>query len=182
MTPAPTVSDRDRALALDLARDAIRELVLAKRPPPPTEELGQIVSGLFVSLHIGGRLRGCIGTTMPEVFGVTVQRMAVAAASRDPRFSPVAAAEIELIDIEISVLTQPRPIASVSDITIGVHGLTIERGPQRGLLLPQVASERAMSPEQFVEAVCTKARIDPAHVGQPGTVLSVFRAEVFGER
>lgn len=176
------LSDRDRAQALSLARSAIRELVLIRRPPEPTGELPQTVAGVFVSLHIGDRLRGCIGTTLPEVLGTTVQRMACAAATRDPRFSPLSVAELDHIAIEISVLTEPESIGGVADITIGVHGLTIERGDRRGLLLPQVASERSMTPEQFIAAVCSKARLDPAVVGQPGTVLSRFRAEVFGEQ
>jgi AmmeMemoRadiSam system protein A len=118
---------------------------------------------------------------MPEILGPAIQRMAVAAASRDPRFSPVAPVELDHIDIEISVLTDPEPIRGTRDITIGVHGLTLERGDRRGVLLPQVASERGMSADQFVDAVCTKARIERSELEQPGTVLSRFCAEVFGE-
>jgi AmmeMemoRadiSam system protein A len=176
---ALTDSQRDRALAL--ARDAISDLVLARRMPERTGELGLRVAGLFVTLHLGGALRGCIGTTAPEILGPTVQRMAVAAASRDPRFSPVVATELDLLDIQISVLTRPEPIRGAAEITIGIHGLTIERGERRGLLLPQVASERSMSPAQFVDAVCLKAGLDPSAIGDPGTLLARFRAEVFGE-
>ena len=176
-----SLSPAQRSEALALARTAIVDLVLGHRTGPQTQSLDLPTAGVFVSLHVGDQLRGCIGTTAPDILGPTVQRMAVAAASRDPRFSPVVAAELAHIDIEISVLTIPEPIDGVGDFTIGIHGLTIEREDRRGLLLPQVASERQMTAEAFIDAVCAKAGLDRSVVGQPETVLARFRAEVFGE-
>lgn len=167
--------------ALALARAAIEEQVLGRRSPPAAD-LQVAISGLFVSLHIAGMLRGCIGTTVPEPLGPAVQRLAVAAATRDPRFSPVIASELDALAIEISVLTPPEPIAGPGDVTVGVHGLTVEDRDRRGLLLPQVASDRGMTADEFVTAVCQKAGIERGQLGAAGVVLSRFRAEVFGER
>lgn len=173
-------AQREQALAL--ARAAIEEQVRSRRSPPATDALCVDIAGVFVTLHLGGKLRGCIGTVIPELLGPAVQRMAVAAATRDPRFSPVAAAELGHLDIEISVLSRPEPIDGPADITVGVHGLTIQSGERRGLLLPQVASDRGMTAEEFIDAVCFKAGIDRERLDEPGTVLARFSAEVFGER
>lgn len=176
------ISARDQERALGLARAAIEQHVLANRPPAETGELRVSVAGVFVSLHVGDALRGCLGTVAPEALGPAVQRMAVAAASRDLRFDPVAAAELGQLHIEISVLSAPEPIDDPGQITIGVHGLSIDAGDRRGLLLPQVASERGMSADQFVDAVCRKAGVERPELDGPDVVLARFRAEVFGDR
>ena len=104
---------------------------------------------------------------------------AIAASLHDPRFSPVAAAELLEIDVEISVLSQPLPI-TIEEIRIGLHGLIVTRGQARGLLLPQVAVERQWSPERFLEETCRKAGL-ARDAWLSGTRVEAFQADVFGE-
>ena len=96
--------------------------------------------GAFVTLTIGGHLRGCIGTfRAAEPLHQVIARMVVAAALHDPRFPPVTEAELDSIEIEISALTPLEPITDINVIEIGIHGLYITSGFQSGVLLPQVA-------------------------------------------
>ncbi|MBM4320664.1 MAG: AmmeMemoRadiSam system protein A, partial [Deltaproteobacteria bacterium] len=116
-------------------------------------------AGAFVSLHLGGELKGCIGTFLAEAPLVeTVRDMAIAAATRDPRFRPVAKGELEYVDIEISVLSPRWPCTDpLAEVELGLHGLSIARGWARGVLLPQVATEYGWDVPTFLEHVCRKA-------------------------
>lgn len=146
------------------------------------DESPTINAGAFVSLHKKGQLRGCIGTfetTRPVVEQVV--EMAEAAATRDPRFSPVAQAEIADLDIEISVLTPPRDIDGIDEIIVGKHGLVISQGYRRGVLLPQVATEYGWDRETFLRHTCHKAGLPDNAWTDPKTTIQVFTAEVFGE-
>ncbi|MCE9625012.1 MAG: AmmeMemoRadiSam system protein A [Deltaproteobacteria bacterium] len=134
----------ERRELLRLARGAIE----ARLSDPsvgfaePSEPGLKIGGGAFVSLHRGNELRGCIGRVLsPAPLYLTVQEMAVAAATQDFRFSSVRAEELAGIDIEISVLSIPRLIAGVEEIRVGEHGLIVRSGASSGLLLPQVAAE-----------------------------------------
>ena len=106
--------------------------------------------------------------------------MAIAAATRDPRFSPVAAVELPALQLEISLLS-PRQNAKPSDISVGTHGICIERGTKRGILLPQVAVERQWDRRTFLEHTCMKAELPRDAWRDPNTVLQVFTAHVFGD-
>ena len=98
----------------------------------------------------------------------------------DPRFEPVGPEELDEIDVEISVLTPEREIESVDDIEVGRHGLIVEQGYRRGLLLPQVAVEHRWDRTTFLEHTCLKAGL-PRDAWQHGARLLVFEAEVFGD-
>jgi AmmeMemoRadiSam system protein A len=179
-------SDGDRALLLTIAREAIAAHV--NRQPQPQLAISNLQSaicakpaGAFVSIHKGGDLRGCIGHIEPtEPIGTVVPRCAVAACSRDPRFPPIAQDELDAIDIEISLLGPLEPIAGPEDIVVGRHGLVVERGWQRGLLLPQVAGEWHWDAEGFLSHTCQKAGL-PRDAWQKGAKLWKFEAEVFAE-
>ena len=84
------------------------------------------------------------------------------------------------IDIEISVLTPEREVRSITEIEIGRHGLIVEQGRRRGLLLPQVATEQGWDRETFVEHTCRKATL-ASDAWLHGARLFVFEAQVFGE-
>jgi hypothetical protein len=109
-----------------------------------------------------------------------VPRCAVAACSNDPRFPPIAPDELDEIDIEISLLGPLEPIAGPQDIAIGRHGLVVERGRQRGLLLPQVATEWQWDAGAFLAHTCHKAGL-PRDAWRHGVKIWRFEAEVFGE-
>ncbi len=89
--------------------------------------------------------------------------------------------ELPLLHIEISLLTPERPIASIEDIEIGRHGLIVEHGRARGLLLPQVATEHAWDRETFLDHTCIKAGLPP-DAWKTGARILVFEAHVFSER
>jgi len=180
MSPLPSA---ERRALLALARSAIKAAV-ERRPPPelPSDfPLLAVPSGAFVSLHQRGRLRGCIGqieARQPLV--LTVAHCAIAAATEDPRFSPVTPEEVPGLEIEISLLSPLRP-ARPEEIEVGTHGLLISRGWQRGLLLPQVATQFHWTRERFLQETCHKAGLDADAWQDPGTRIEAFTAEVFSE-
>lgn len=117
----------------------------------PDEYLVQNL-GVFVSVYVKDELRGCIGTfAEDEPLYKNIQKMAVAAVSRDSRFQPVNRNELEDLDIEISVLSPRKLIHDISEIEIGKHGIFIIKGFNRGTFLPQVAVEQKWSVVQFLE-------------------------------
>jgi AmmeMemoRadiSam system protein A len=176
-------SDADRTLLLQLARCAIAAHV-AGGPSPATELTGILARpcGVFVSLHNQGDLRGCIGHIEPnEPLGRIVVYCAVAACSSDPRFAAVTTSELSELDIELSLLGPLEPIAGANDVEIGRHGLVVEQGWNRGLLLPQVATEWHWDAPTFLSHTCHKAGL-PTDAWQKGARIWRFEAEVFGER
>lgn len=154
--------------------------------PPPPGPSGRLAEpgAAFVTWKRAGRLRGCIGSVEARrALALDVEANAVSALVHDPRFPPATARDYPGLSLEISVLTPFEPIAGVEEIEIGVHGLWIEKGIRRGLLLPQVASEWGWDAEQFLEQVCYKAGL-PGDAWRPGPQqarLYRFSAEVFGE-
>lgn len=136
--------------------------------------------GAFVTIHHRGHLRGClgrVGTSAP--LGDTIAHLAAAVSDSDPRFLPVSTGELEEIDIEISILTPEREIRAIAEIAIGHHGLIIEQGAHRGLLLPQVATEHGWDAQTFASHACLKAAL-PADAWRRGARMLVFEAQVFG--
>jgi AmmeMemoRadiSam system protein A len=175
-------TDHDRKLLLRLAREAITAHVgVAPAHVPGLSDVLERLGGAFVTLHRQGELRGCIGhIEINEPLGRVVPRCAVAAASTDPRFPPITPSELEQIEIEISLLGPLEPIAGSQEIEVGRHGLVVESGRQRGLLLPQVATEWRWDAETFLAHTCHKAGL-PRDAWKHGAKLWRFEAEVFGE-
>jgi hypothetical protein len=178
------LSSEEQVALLALARSEIEETLRGRRAGrKPATPLPQIKAGAFVSLHKHGQLRGCIGTfdtSRPVV--EQVRQMAVAAATRDSRFAPMTDAELDAVDIEISVLTPPRRISDPGEINVGEHGLVISRGWKRGVLLPQVATEYGWDRETFLQHTCLKAGLPEDAWTEPETEIQVFSAQVFGEK
>jgi AmmeMemoRadiSam system protein A len=136
----------------------------------------------FVTLTKDGQLRGCIGyLEAVQPLGVTVQRMAVAAALHDTRFRPVQPEEVKDIHIEISVLSPMVPCEDVNEIEVGRHGLVIEQGRARGVLLPQVPTDYGWDRGTYLKQICRKAGLPPHAWKESDTRLWTFEAEVFGE-
>jgi len=172
-------SDRDREQLRQLARDAIASHLSGGPVPTCDCPAGARPGGAFVTLHEHGELRGCIGHVEDDApLGRTVARCAIAAATEDPRFPPVTASELNDLDIELSLLGPLEPVGSIDEIEIGRHGLVAEMGWQRGLLLPQVATERQWDRTTFVEQTCRKAGL-PRDAWLHGATLYKFEAEVF---
>jgi AmmeMemoRadiSam system protein A len=149
--------------------------------PPDASALG-VPGAAFVTLHVGGALRGCIGTLeRRRSLWSVVGEMAAAAATRDPRFPPIDPTDLRTMTVEISVLSPDLRIHRPEEIEIGRHGLDVRRGGARGLLLPQVAVEHGFDREKFLSATCRKAGLPADAWHDSATELRVFEAEIFGD-
>jgi len=176
------VRDEERLQLLALARLSIAaHLAGAPAPEPPESGAAAVRGGVFVSLHDGRILRGCIGRLeADDTVGQNVIRCARSAATSDPRFPPVDASELPRLHIELSLLGPMEPIAGPADIEVGRHGVMIASGWRRGLLLPQVAIEWHWHAERFVAETCRKAGLQ-GDAWKTGARLWRFEAEVFAE-
>jgi uncharacterized protein len=175
-------SEADRRLLLSVARRALTAYVTgALAPEAESNDVLLRPAGVFVTLHCQGELRGCIGhVEASEPLGRVVARCAVAAGTSDLRFPAVTPADLAHIDIELSILGPLESISTLEHIEIGRHGLLVELGSRRGLLLPQVATEWQWNRETFVAQTCRKAGLPP-DAWKTGARIWRFDAEVFGE-
>lgn len=149
---------------VELARETIEHYVKYNRHIDPPEELSEEMkkrAGVFVSLHKGGELRGCIGTIEPRQPNVAQETIAnaISAATRDPRFPPIRPEELDDLEISVDVLGEPEPIESMDALDPQEYGVIVESGPRRGLLLPDL--EGVDTVEAQVNIALRKAWIDP---------------------
>ena len=184
------LSDDDRARLLDAARATLAFGVENGRPMPaaPDADLPSSLKAMrasFVTLKIAGQLRGCCGTVMAqEPLSLDVAANAYKASFDDPRFGPMTTAELGGVDVNISVLSTPRPIrfADEADLLRQIRpdrdGLILEDGDHRGVFLPSVW-ERFPDARQFVDQLKRKTDVAPDHRSDDLRV-SRFTAESFG--
>ncbi len=166
---------------LTLARAAIvsalEDKPLSRAASEPTSL--SLCQGVFVTLEVHEKLRGCIGVIEPrEPLRESIVHCAQSAALHDPRFSSLRAEELPDLVIEISVLSELFPIA-LQQIQIGRHGLLVATENHRGLLLPQVATEHKLSREEFLEETCHKAGLPREAWRAPQTQIYAFTCEIF---
>ena len=153
------LSEEERNAILALARQALTEAVCDGRllAPFPTAGIFSMRCGVFVTLHVRGKLRGCIGVIDGrEPLGESIVRCTASAALQDPRFTQMQPEEVAQSEIEVSLLSPLQRILP-EEIAVGKHGLVVEQGMRRGLLLPQVAVEHHLDRERFLEETCHKA-------------------------
>jgi len=177
----PQLSEQDRETLLQIARDSVHAHLAGEMLNLPAVSFGDLAEprGVFVSIHHGRELRGCVGRIESrKPLYESVSDCAVSAASQDPRFSPLQISELPEVEFEISVLSSIQEVRDPATIQVGIHGLIVSRGHARGLLLPQVAVQYRWSREQFLEETCRKAGLPPAAWKQGATIHS-FTAEVF---
>ncbi|MBP7652427.1 AmmeMemoRadiSam system protein A [Candidatus Dependentiae bacterium] len=135
--------------------------------------------GVFVTLHISGALRGCIGYILPyKPLYTAVIENAYNAAFNDPRFTALSKSEFEEVDIEISVLSVPEKINSYKDIIIGQHGIILKNGFYQAVFLPQVAVEQNWDIETTLAHLSIKAGGDMDLWKNKNTLFEVFEAEI----
>jgi AmmeMemoRadiSam system protein A len=177
------LSEDQRQYVLGIARRAVVTQVTGEMLPADLSDFElPDASGVFVTLKNDGRLRGCLGTLQcREGLDHEVARCAADAACADPRFDAVTPDELPGISIEVSVLGPLEPVdPSAGDtIEIGRHGLVVEAGRRRGLLLPQVATEYNWTRDVFLRHTCLKAGLD-GDAWRHGARVYRFEAEVFG--
>lgn len=180
----PRFDPAERRILLELARRAIAAAISGEesppRPPRVPENL-RVPAAVFVSLHVNGELRGCMGSLVPEAPLVdAVADIARLAAFEDPRFEPVTEAELAELHIEISVLS-PFERCDPEQIVLGRDGLMIRKGSCSGLFLPQVPLEWGWSREEYLDRLCQKGNLPVGEWRRPGVRLERFTAEIFAE-
>ena len=159
-----------------LAKDTIELYVREKKVLEVRGEdlIGEMTgkAGVFVSLKIGGCLRGCIGTFQPCEPNVATEviRNAISASNCDPRFSPVRKDELDSLEYSVDVLTAPEQVKDMKDLDPKRYGVIVQAGRCRGLLLPDL--EGVDTVEEQVGIAMQKAGI------RPGTPITLFRFEV----
>lgn len=167
------------------ARQVIQCILRGEDPTGVQAPLGrdQPFSGVFVTLKKHGRLRGCMGTLDPSQPLVdSVRYVAKTAALEDPRFPPVSPGELPDLSVEVSILSEPRPMRDLDDLQLGTHGIIVRKGAQRGLFLPQVATEHHLDKVTFLSRCCAeKAGLAPDAWKDPTTEVLLFTADIFPE-
>ncbi len=179
-----SITDEQKLALLRTTRLVVRNAVLGEQPPHLRDEdpVFHLHCGCFVTLKKEGQLRGCIGfVDVNQPLATLLKEAGKAAALRDPRFQPVSRAELNDLDIEVSLLSQPEPIEA-EDVVPGRHGLMLTSGGSRGLLLPQVAAERGWDRETYLENICLKAGLNRNCWQAETTKLQAFTALVIDEK
>ena len=182
-----TLNKKQQQELLDIARTSVENYIrygkIAKFNI--SDERLNHKQGAFVTLRNSGKLRGCVGqiASSEKPLWQVVQDMAVAAAAKDDRFSPVSAEELEELKYEISVLSVPRKINSWQEVEMGKHGVIVKKGLRNGVFLPQVADETGWSKEEFLAQLCSrKAGLSTdCYKNDADVELEIFTAQVFGE-
>ncbi len=180
-----SITAADAHALLKLARESITSYLTHRKNESTGSESSGIMNehfGAFVTLKIEGKLRGCIGQFEPSVsLYQTITEMAIATATRDSRFKPIATSELDQIEIEISILTPRKKISSADQIQLGKHGIYVRKGLKSGTFLPQVASENNWTKEEFL-GHCAR---DKAGIGWDGwktAELYTYEAFVVNEK
>ncbi len=184
------VSDQDGEILVQTARKIVTEFVTNSRKLELDESLRSRLSfesGLFVTIDLQDELRGCIGFPMPRRLNEALPEAAIAAATQDPRFSPVKSEELDKITFEVTVLTPPvelkvdDPLQLPSRIKVGRDGLMVKQGYHSGLLLPQVPVEYGWSQEEFLGFTCQKAGLPSNCWKDKQTKVFSFEGIIFKE-
>ena len=176
---------------LNVARKTIDRALSGKEGPvkedSETSPLFGEQRGTFVTLTIGGNLRGCIGHIIPQetlIEGIRVN--AINAAFKDPRFRPLGKNEWKRVRIEISILTEPKPL-SYSDaddllkkLRPGIDGVIIKKGYHQSTFLPQVWDQLPLK-EEFLNHLCLKAGLDEDEWKKGRIEVSTYQAQAFEE-
>ena len=137
--------------------------------------------GIFVTLKLHGRLRGCIGHILGhEPLKKSIPAMTLAAAFEDPRFPPLALDELKDLHIHISLLTEPKAVKSYKDIRLGTDGIIVTHGWKKGVYLPEVATETGWDRKTFFES-CALEKAGLTGPELAGATIEVFQTEGFEE-
>ena len=186
-----TYGPNERKFLMTLARKTL--LQAAKGQAPPKINTAEVPKQLlepkacFVTLKRSGQLRGCIGGFFPEqpLFKEVVDKTA-SAAMKDRRFKPVSPDELDKIEIEISVLTVPKPLAfeSPEDLLARlrpyIDGVILRKGRMQSTYLPQVWDQMP-DKETFLGQLSRKAGMAPTDWRKPGLTVLTYQVEAFHE-
>lgn len=157
-----TIEDSFRALARKSLECRVKTgQELAFSPDEIPQELLSRKAGAFVSLHIRGQLRGCIGTIAPttDCIAQEIMQNAVSSGLYDSRFPPVHETELPHLTYKVDILDEPEEIPSEKDLDVKKYGVIVESGFKRGLLLPNL--DGVDSVQMQIDIACQKAGIAP---------------------
>jgi AmmeMemoRadiSam system protein A len=178
------LTNEDKQALLALARQRLVEQLDQSEPADFAAESEAMLEhrATFVTWRTrSGELRGCIGEVIAQRSLVeSIERMAVASGTQDPRFPPIDLSELPHLTVEISALTPMTSIKPI-DVEVGRHGLMIAKGQYSGLLLPQVPLEQGWGREEFLRGLCAKAGLPSNTWQDQDAQLRSFEAEVWGE-
>ena len=180
---------------IKLARNAVKEYLKTRSTIKVPADVSQKLlerCGVFVTISKLSqgekRLRGCIGYPYPvSPLADAVIDSAINAATQDPRFKPLSQSELSGVIFEVSILTPPelietsKPQEYLSKFKVGKHGLIVEKGWTKGLLLPQVPVEWNWCEEEFLCQCCMKAGLPPDSWLEKDTKIYKFKAIIFEE-
>lgn len=178
------LTPKERKILLETARKAIQNFVRTgtQEPVPREEKSLNRRNGCFVTIKKAGQLRGCIGNFQSQrPLFKEVAEMAVASATKDPRFYPMKIEDLDDFSLEISVLSPLKKIENFEEIEVGRHGIYLEKGFYRGVLLPQVAVEHAWDRVTFLKQTCIKAGLPTNAWQDEDAEIYIFSAEIFSE-
>ena len=128
------------SLARKVIENRIGKGIQIRMPSDLPAEMYHVRAGVFVSLHIRGALRGCIGTISPtrECVAQEIMENAISAATGDPRFEPLQKEELEQLEYSVDVLGEAEYIDSLSQLNVKEYGVIVSADSRRGLLLPDL--------------------------------------------
>lgn len=180
----PLFTKSEREILFRNAFEAIEAAVRAA-PIPFAQELTNLLnnpSGAFVTIYKFGELRGCVGEVEPKKpLLQAVIDAAYNSAINDPRFNPLTQDELEDIQLEISIISNLKEIENINEIEVGVHGILMQQGEKKGLLLPQVATEYNWDRETFLNQTARKAGLQYDAWKKGNVKISIFTAEIINQ-
>ena len=173
------MNEKDKKILLSLAKNTI-----AKSLDLPYKEVyASMINdkrGAFVTLKENGQLRGCIGNIIgTKPLYQQIINLSLEAAYEDYRFQPLTKEEFPLIDIEISVLTEPKVIDNIGDFKLSRDGIILTLGYNRSVFLPQVAYETGWDKDKLLSALSIKAGLSADAYKKDDAIFMTFQAEVF---
>ncbi len=149
---------------VELAKKTVEEYIRKGTIPSPPSKIPEEMNkkaGVFVSIKKRGQLRGCIGTFLPTTENIyeEIVRNAIAAATQDPRFSPIQEEELPDLEFSVDILSPPEPVRDLTELDPKNYGVIVMKGWQRGLLLPDI--EGVNTVDEQLKIAKLKAGISP---------------------
>lgn len=192
MKESDRITQEEGARLISLARETIEARLTGEKTQHGDAEAFpdklKKKRGTFVTLTLDGGLRGCIGHIIPQESIVEgVRENAVNAAFRDPRFPPLASKEWDRVRVEVSVLTDPKPLPYdgaedlLQKLRPGVDGVILRKGMHQATFLPQVW-EQLPGKEDFLTHLCLKAGLDGDAWKRESLEVSTYQVQAFEEK
>jgi AmmeMemoRadiSam system protein A len=182
-TWTPGLTDDEKKTLFAIAKDTLDWCVHNKKGSFPIESYTltpklKVKTATFVTLKIKGDLRGCIGSlTAVEPLYQSVHHNAINAALEDPRFQPVQPVELPRLEIDVSILSPTRDIASLDEFKLGQMGIILEKGMRRAVFLPEVAIEQGWTKDETLSYLSRKAGME-SDAWKKGAKFQVFESVV----